>query len=83
MTTETPLGRYLSRTGRSKYALAKAAALPWKTIHRLARGQHKPGERVASAVESATGGEVTAAELMGTGRIADNGAGDVNPEAAE
>lgn len=62
---QTPLGRYLARTGRSKYSVAAAAKLPWKTIHRLARGQHSPTKRIAFAVEKATGGEVSAVELMG------------------
>jgi len=66
MTTdlETPLGGYLARARRSKYALAKAAGLPWKTVHRLALGRHRPGARVAAAIEAATGGEVSAAALM-------------------
>lgn len=65
MDVDNPLSRYLARTGRSKYSLAKAAELPWKTVHRLAKGKHTPGLRVAQAIESATEGEVSAAELLG------------------
>jgi len=83
MDSATPVASYLARTGRSKYWLSKSSGLPWKTIHRLARGLHAPGHRVASAIERATGGEVTAAELLGLSATPVHASSDVNPEAAE
>lgn len=45
-------------------ALARAAGTRWATIHDIAKG-HIPKADLAKRIEDATGGAVTAAELLG------------------
>lgn len=58
------LGTWLkAEPGRSKLALARAAGVRWKTIHKTAQGR-RPRVETALAIERATDGEVTVAELL-------------------
>lgn len=59
------LKTWLSRAENTKYGLAKASGLSWRTIHRIADKGTSPQAETAMAIERATGGEVTAAELLG------------------
>jgi hypothetical protein len=77
------LARYLSATGRTKYSLAKAAGIPWKTVHRLAKGQHTPGHRIAEAISGATEGVVSVAELLAIGPTVATKNDGASPDHAE
>lgn len=59
------LATWLKQQGRgAKGRLARAADVRWQTIHEIARGV-TPRPETAKAIEVATGGAVTAAELLG------------------
>jgi hypothetical protein len=75
--------RYLAETGRSKYSVAKAAGCHWKTVHRLARGQHTPGEKLARAISVATDGAVSIEALLSIGPTVATKRDDASPGHAE
>ena len=77
------LARYLSATGRTKYSLAKAAGIPWKTVHRLALGKHTPGHRIAEVISAATEGAVSVAELLAIGPTVATKRDPASPDHAE
>lgn len=74
------LQEWLSVEGRTKAALAKAVGVRWRAIHRIATGERSPSLATALAIEKATGGEVTVAELVksGTALTADQPHAGVN-----
>lgn len=80
---ENALALYLAATGRTKYSLAKAAGIPWKTVHRLAKGQHTPGHRIAEAISGATDGAVSVAELLSIGPTVATKRDHASPDHAE
>lgn len=60
------LSDYIEQRGSAaKRDLAKKTGLRWATIHDIARGAAQPKPDTAKAIEDATGGEVTAIELLG------------------
>jgi len=59
------LSEYLVKTGRTKQEIARATSLRWATVHAIAEGSAVPKPDTAKRIELATGGEVTAAELLG------------------
>lgn len=80
---ENAFARYLAETGRSKYSVAKAAGCHWKTVHRLSRGQHTPGEKLARAIERATEGAVSVADLLSIGPTVATIADGASPDSEE
>lgn len=77
------LALYLAATGRTKYSLAKAAGIPWKTVHRLALGKHTPGHRIADAISAATDGAVSVDDLLAIGPTVATKRDDASPGHAE
>ena len=60
------LGEYIEQHGSAaKRAIAVAAGIRWATVHDIARGVSVPRAGTARRIEQATGGAVTAAELLG------------------
>lgn len=60
------LSDYIEQQGTAaKRDLAKKTGLRWATIHDIARGAAQPKPDTARAIEEATGGAVTAIELLG------------------
>lgn len=59
------LSEYIAKHGTAaKRALADATGLRWATIHDIAEGRSTPKPETAKKIEAATGGDVTAAELL-------------------
>lgn len=60
------LDEYIQEHGPgTKRRIAEAASLRWATVHDIARGATTPRPATAKAIEKATGGAVSAAELLG------------------
>lgn len=60
------LSEYIAAHGTAaKRAIADRTGLRWATIHDIARGTQRPQPDTALAIEAATGGAVTAVELLG------------------
>lgn len=59
------LQAWLERAGNSRSSLARRSGISKTTLHRITRGETVPRAKTAKAIEEATGGEVTAAELLG------------------
>lgn len=60
------LAKYIEAHGTAaKRDLARKTGLRWATIHDIAAGKATPRAETAKKIEAATGGVVTAAELLG------------------
>lgn len=69
--------------GRTKSALARAVGVKWRAIHRIARGERSPSLTTALAIERATCGEVSAAELVRTSSTLATNVDSASPGHAE
>lgn len=65
MTQGNALNRWLASREGGRTQLARAAGVRWQTVDDISRGKHVPRASTAIAISRATGGEVTAAELLG------------------
>ena len=59
------VGAYLNRHGTSILALAKLSGVSYQTLHPHVRHGRQLGLQAAKKLEAATGGEITAAEVLG------------------
>lgn len=60
-----PITAYRKREEVSKAALARAAEISWRHLHRIERGEQSLTANVAKRIEKATKGALNAAELLG------------------
>lgn len=57
---------YVAKHGTAvKKEIARKARLRWQTVHDIAEGNSTPRPETAKRIEEATGGVVTALELLG------------------
>lgn len=56
---------WVERTPHARTVLARGAGLRWQTVDDIIRGKHKPRVDTAKALSRATGGAVSAAEVLG------------------
>lgn len=59
------LRSWVEKTPKGRSVLAKAAGVRWQTVDDIVRGKHTPRAETARALSRATGGEVSAAAIMG------------------
>lgn len=55
----------MEKTPKGRSVLARAASVRWQTVDDILRGKHTPRAETAKALSRATGGEVSAAAIMG------------------
>lgn len=64
---EHPLTAYRKRHELTKTALAERAGISWKRLYCIEEGKETPTAKSAKALHEATGGEVTALEILRIG----------------
>jgi DNA-binding transcriptional regulator YdaS (Cro superfamily) len=64
VTNPHPLQPWCDRKG-GRLQLARDAGVTWQTINEIAQGRRRPRADLALRISRATGGAVSAAELMG------------------
>ena len=65
MNANHPLVRWLVRTPGGRTKLAREAGIRWQTVDDIIKGKHVPRASTAIALSRATGGEVSAAAILG------------------
>jgi len=67
------LSEYVAKHGTAvKKKIARKARLRWQTVHDIAEGNSTPRPETAKRIEKATGGAVTALELLGLAPAAES-----------
>ena len=61
----TKLRAWVDRTPNGRSVLARRAGVRWQTVDDILRGKHRPRAEPAEALSAATGGEVSAAAILG------------------
>ena len=59
------LRAWVAKTPGARSVLARGAGVRWQTVNDILSGKHTPRAETAKALSRATGGEVSAAAIMG------------------